>query len=246
MGSRWPIGCRSPARLGPNGTTLPGRRGEVRREAVVWAYGGRAPAQPDCERPFWLDNELTGFRRGQRCRSTKAHRCRFCAETYRRRVRRVADSGRDEVRYPGSTVLLADAHGAVGGGPALLRAPECDARQGEDCRRCPCTPAGGVNLGKWNGECSACFNRFMQDLRRMLRLQVQYFKGAEVQQRGALHFHVLVRLPATIGCKVNRNALRALAMHHGFGPLDRRAGRGRPPRGRLRGEVRVEVVHRAG
>jgi hypothetical protein len=94
---------------------------------------------------------------------------------------------------------------------------KCDARQGEDCRSCPCTPAGGVNLGKWNGECAARFNRFMQDLRRMLRLQVQYFKGAEVQQRGALHFHVLVRLPASIGCKVNRSALRALAMHHGFG-----------------------------
>jgi hypothetical protein len=88
--------------------------------------------------------------------------------------------------------------------------------------RCPCTPEGGVCVGEFNTFAGQCFNRFMQELRRRYG-DIQYARAAEVQQRGALHFHVIMRVPrlAVLLGDFNKRdphcSLRRLVEHHGFG-----------------------------
>ena len=160
-----------------------------------------------CESPVWMGCWLCSFRRLARCKSSDEKRCVHCAGRYRRRVCRVADSGR--VRYPGRQLLM-----------LTLTAPgdgeHVDKRTG---RVCGCTKEGGTDLAHWNQRLGHNWNRFLQDLRRMWRHHLQYFRGVEVQKRGALHLHVLVRLGPR-GLVLNhheREKLRELAMHHGFG-----------------------------
>jgi hypothetical protein len=175
---------------------------------------GRAPAQDNCEVPLLLEHE--SLRQWtQRCRATSEDRCRPCAVTYRRRVRRVADSGR--VRYPGDTLLLVTLTAPSEVDQHCKRHKKCDARLDATCEVCPCTPDGGVHLGEWNGNCSARWNRFIEQLRRETGLQLQYFRGAEVQRRGALHFHVMVRLPRSRGAVLSVAQIRRIAMAYGFG-----------------------------
>lgn len=72
-------------------------------------------------------------------------------------------------------------------------------------------------MGEWNGRCSERWNRFIEQLRRETGLEVQYFRAAEVQARGALHFHVLVRLPRSRGVVLSESGMRRIAMAYGFG-----------------------------
>jgi hypothetical protein len=85
---------------------------------------------------------------------------------------------------------------------------------GKGGKVCPCTPAGGVNLGEWNAGAGRRWSDFVTYLRRMVG-DVQYAKAAECQQRGAVHFHALIRCERDLDRRVR--ALRALAIHHGFG-----------------------------
>jgi hypothetical protein len=80
---------------------------------------------------------------------------------------------------------------------------------------CDCTPPGGVDLATWNGDAAHNWNRFHQDLERAWGQRLQYFRGVEVQGRGALHFHVLIRLQ--VGQVVKLGELRKLAIKHQFG-----------------------------
>lgn len=58
---------------------------------------------------------------------------------------------------------------------------------------CECTPAGGVEPAFWNAAARGNWNRFMQYFRRYYG-QTEYACAVEVQKRGLLHFHALVRL----------------------------------------------------
>jgi hypothetical protein len=49
----------------------------------------------------------------------------------------------------------------------------------------------------------------------LLDQQVQYFKATEVQDRGALHLHVPLRL--VVGTRLHLPTIRKLAIAHGFG-----------------------------
>jgi hypothetical protein len=82
---------------------------------------------------------------------------------------------------------------------------------------CRCTPPGGVDLPWWNATKSKRWNRFLRDLRRLMgpHDDVQYGRGVEAQRRGALHDHVLVRCRGDLVAL--KEAVRQLAMDHGFG-----------------------------
>jgi hypothetical protein len=97
---------------------------------------------------------------------------------------------------------------------------------------CRCTPEGGVDLATWNPSAGKRFNRLLRDLSRFVganvvtydtagkRHEVQglaYFKGAEVQRRGALHFHILVRRLDGAPLAITATDFRRLAVAHGFG-----------------------------
>lgn len=175
---------------------------------------GRAEPQPNCDSPIVLEHEGSGRKINKRCGATSTDRCKPCAKSYRTRVFWVGDSGR--TRYPGDTILMVTLTAPSDVDQHCMRHRKCDARR-EDCVVCECTPEGGVHLGEWNGRCSARWNRFVEDLRRETGVKLQYFRAAELQKRGALHFHVLIRLPRSRGVVIDEAQVRRLAMHHGFG-----------------------------
>jgi hypothetical protein len=88
-------------------------------------------------------------------------------------------------------------------------------RYGPHGRWCPCTPDYGLDLAEWNGHAARNWNKLVTDLRRGEIGPLSYFRAVEIQKRGAIHFHVLVRVsrPVTLSMR----SLRRLAVHHGFG-----------------------------
>lgn len=170
-----------------------------------WVFERLAPEHrlPDCEQPKLFRCEVTGAVELRRCDATRVQVCEPCAVRYRRRVRRVAYSG---AMLPGRVFMV------------TLTAPGSERhRVGRSPQGpwCPCTPAGGVDLARWNGEAAARWNRLQWDIKRVCGVEFEYFRAVEAQERGALHFHVLVRV--TAGAMVPLAKLRRLAIRHGFG-----------------------------
>lgn len=156
-----------------------------------WKYGGPADeAHPRCERPYRLVCLGCDAVRLQRCARSSRVACAPCSATYRGRVRRIFESGYSD--NPLCRLYFVTLT-APGDRPHFIGGRKSG-------RVCPCTAPEGVNLAEWNATAGARFNRVIQYLRRELG-DVQYAKAAEVQKRGALHFHVLVRPPLgrTIG-----------------------------------------------
>lgn len=171
-------------------------------------FAGRAPlgARDDCDAAKWLVCLRCTGRLVVRCRSTRASRCTPCSETYRRSVMTVAGSGSLDAFLQGGTVLF-----------VTLTAPGSDQHFMPSGDACPCTPPGGVNLHEWNATSGKRWSRFVQQLRRETGIELQYFKGVEIQKRGAIHFHGLFRIPEGHGGRHWKRMLRSIAMHHGFG-----------------------------
>src|SRR5262249_6114740 len=67
-------------------------------------------------------------------------------------------------------------------------------RAGKRPKLCPCTPPGGVNLAEWNATAGQRFNAFMTVYMRYRYGHGEYAPAAAGQHRGALHFHVMVRV----------------------------------------------------
>jgi hypothetical protein len=175
-----------------------------------WKYTGQCYRDhPDCQRPYWLACVTCGERRVARCDRTARHKCKGCAERYRRRVKRVFASGWCD--NPTKRVVM-----------LTVTAPGTEAHTLRNGDRCPCTPDGGVQPALFNALAGSQFNRLMQDLRRRYG-DIQYCRAAEVQRRGVLHFHILMRVERldALLCDYDRRnphcRLRRLVEHHGFG-----------------------------
>jgi hypothetical protein len=165
-----------------------------------WAGRGQAFADGvQCERPS-LMRCVCGDAYSARCQASSRAMCAPCAESYRRRVRRVAASG---FAMPGRQTFL-----------LTLTAPSDVDRHKYRGGWCPCTPAGGVDLATWNGSMARRWNQFITDVRRTIG-ECEYFAAKESQVRGALHLHVPIRF--AVGVRVRLSKLRALAIRHGFG-----------------------------
>ncbi|MCR6703402.1 MAG: hypothetical protein NVV66_01450 [Cellulomonas sp.] len=177
-----------------------------------------------CLSPLKLECRGCGEARRMACGTSRASKCEPCATVYRQRVARVAGSGL-VVGREGAFVTLT----APGTRPHRVQRK---GKRAKDAALCACTPAGGVDLADWNATLGKRWNRFVQDLarevgavvvmfdergRRRTRLALRYFKAAEVQKRGALHLHVLVRREDGAPLVVRKRVLRALAIKHGFG-----------------------------
>ena len=167
-----------------------------------WRFVGRAWGEklPDCEQPNHLTCINCGEVRLAKCGRTSSRVCGPCGAAHRGRVGVVAGSG---LRVGRDGLFL------------TLTAPSWREHFLPDGSACKCTGGGCVDLDAWNATAGARFNRLMQDLRRHWELPAQYFKAAEVQRRGALHFHLLVR--AGLPLALHKGVLRRLAIKHGFG-----------------------------
>lgn len=169
------------------------------------SFGGQAldgERLKNCDRPKVMVCSECGDRLYLvRCGTANERACSPCANTYRRRVSVVGQSGFFIARKGDMLFMTFTAPGNRAHG-----------RRGFVC---PCTPAGGVDLGKWNGEAVHRWNRLQQAIERKWGVEFSYFKASEVQERGALHFHVLARMSKQV--VIRESALRALAIRHGFG-----------------------------
>lgn len=171
-----------------------------------------------CEQPYRLRCVLCGVDRLARCGRASERACRPCAGRSRARVGVLAGTGLRGGRSGLFVTLTAPSW-------RPHRIMHKGGRVGPWCR---CTGGGASDLAAWNATAGARWNRFVQDVRRETGVDVQYFKGAEVQRRGALHFHVLVKAPGTMPLFLSVAAVRRLALKHGFGhevdvqPIDSR------------------------
>lgn len=155
-----------------------------------------------CLRPLRVvcrNTRCSGFTTYWPCNRHSAANCAPCAQRYKRRLDRVAQSGLGQrnAGYLYFTTLTApgeeehaDQHGIV----------------------CSCTPAGGVDLGLWNASHSKRWNHFRTALRQLVPA-LEFFRGIEVQKRGALHDHALVWSPVPL----TTSTIRTFAMRAGFG-----------------------------
>jgi len=110
---------------------------------------------------------------------------------------------------------------------------------------CACTPEGGINLGEWNGTLSKRWNKFKTYLQRyynsyikqlnkeiraankkygtqqptLALVKLQFFRAVEIQKRGALHEHVIFRVPASDFVINSRmiEEIREIAVECGYG-----------------------------
>lgn len=179
-----------------------------------WRWGGRANELHErCERPERLVCMGCDAVRIKRCGRSSRVACVPCSESYRRRVRRVFASGWND--NPLARIYF-----------LTLTAPGSSAHWRRDGQMCPCTPPGGVEPAFWNANARANWNRFMTYFRRYYGA-TEYACAVEVQRRGLLHFHALLRVTghnARLAVHYGRLArkdpdspLRLLAIRWGFG-----------------------------
>lgn len=177
--------------------------------AHEWRYVGRGRQADECDRPTVMACGTCGERSEWRCRSSSKALCGPCSTSYRRTVARLARSG---IGVPTGVVFLTLT--APGEGDHYL--PSGD--------RCGCSENAGP-IGEWNAQAGQRWSWLMTYLRRHVDASAEYFKATEVQARGALHFHVILRLSAQ-GLRKLRSMwrpkdptcpLRSLVISRGFG-----------------------------
>ena len=171
-----------------------------------WSFDGRsAHALPGCDRPNQMRCGGCGAVSVVRCRSSRS-RCAPCSKRYQRNVSRIARSGL--VLLPGREYFL------------TLTAPGEREHLLPSGAPCPCTSESNklddaVSLAVWNGESVHRWNRLHQAIERHYGVKLSYFRATEVQDRGALHFHVIIRVESP--CKIRVSEVRKLAIRHNFG-----------------------------
>lgn len=178
----------------------------------------------DCESPLVLACLSCGASGAIRCDTSQSRRCEPCAKRSRRRVQQLVQDGLEHV--PPGTALLLTVTAPSDRGSHCRRHRRCEGT-GSDCEMCTCSPPGGVDLAEWNASCTKRMNRVLEGIRRgeasplvggvRCRVRIEYFQGREVQERGALHFHVVLISPTGRSIQLDRRALRGLVMVHGFG-----------------------------
>jgi len=73
-------------------------------------------------------------------------------------------------------------------------------------------------LAIWHAGLALRWSHFMTDLRDVLKVDVQFFKTWELQRRGALHAHAMLRVVGIVTDRRFRAAVRMLSKRYGFGP----------------------------
>lgn len=134
------------------------------------------------------------------CRTSRASQCVDCSDRYKRRLYRIVESGMTGRLGTGHMYFL------------TLTAPGIS-RHNRHGARCPCTPVGGVDLAAWNVGAAQCWNRLRTWLKDTYGVEVEYFRAVEIQERGAIHYHVPLWSPVPIDAV----ALEVAAVRAGFG-----------------------------
>lgn len=142
------------------------------------------------------------------CGNRRESRCAPCATRYRRRVTRIAESG-----------LLDPARQTVGSQYlTTINAPgDPGHRRWHPGRRgrhelCSCSDARSSGDASWNASAGRRWNHYVTLLRR-LHPSIQFFRAAEVQERGLLHQHHLMHSLT----EITAAEVQACALSAGYG-----------------------------
>lgn len=158
-----------------------------------------------------------------RCSGHRSSVCKPCASRYRRRVRRIAESGLSHWGSQGGHLYLITVTAPAEHRAHCKKAGCSGQGDGVECNhvRCQCTPLGGVHLPDWNASHSSRWNRLRTRLRQ-LHPDLVYMRGVEAQDgkhrddglgRSALHDHAVVWSPS----RITVQEVRKIAVKAGFG-----------------------------
>lgn len=176
----------------------------VRTKPRPTGFSQRVPGL-DCDRPLMLWHDCCRRHSHVSCKAHREDQCVPCSWRYRRLLYRVAEAGTRKATGLHFLTLTAP------GNRQHCKKPGCSS---PSCLHeiCPCTPAEGVELSTWNAEAGQKWNRLRTQLRRDFP-DLEFMRVVEVQDRGALHLHVIVRSEA----ELDPAYIRRLAMAYGFG-----------------------------
>lgn len=177
---------------------------------VVGYLLGTRPDGLDCDSPLLVVCRGDGCdaRTAWRCDGHRESRCKPCSARYRRRLTRLAAEGmhrRDGRGHMAMLTLTApspDEHQQY--------VPEWDRRTERPWCGCHRHLAGG--LGLWNASSSQRWNRLRTALDREYP-DMRFFRAVEIQDRGAVHLHLLWWTPVP----VDLQRVQELALAAGFG-----------------------------
>ena len=160
----------------------------------------------DCDQPLRFTMSC-GWVWVRTCNSNR--KCKPCADRNRRRCTRVVGTGMQVQAGRGRRLWLLTLT-APGDGDHRRWTVRQEFVRGAPRPVCSCHV--GVDLADWNPAASACWNRLRTGLRD-LDPDLDYYRATEVQDRGAIHHHVVIgaaRLPSA-------RVLQDLALAAGYG-----------------------------
>lgn len=186
------------------------------RPASRWQFTGYGrPIAGFCQWPAKMVNPSNpdGWY-WSRCGASKSSVCPECAELKRGDIAAVGRSGWIDaptgrgyfvtLTAPGGDVLPWDRERCLHGS-----AVPCSGAIG-------CVVEHGA-MARWHEGLGQRWSWFVTEVRRLTGLEVQFFKTFEVQKRGALHIHTMLRVEGVITDRRFRAAIKLAASRWGFG-----------------------------
>jgi hypothetical protein len=169
--------------------------------------------QPNCEKPFKMVYACCGFSFVSKCGATKDWKCLFCATQSKMDKKLSLSSGL--LKSPMGWVeltLTAPGVDLLGWDKSYcnhVSSMECSGKIG--CK------VNDIEGAEFNSSVPSNWNRFMQDVRRTFKVEVQYGKVLEAQARDVLHIHALLVGMPVMPIKSIKRTILSLAKKHGFG-----------------------------
>lgn len=149
-----------------------------------------------------------------RCGSARKSRCEPCAKIKRGDIASVGRSGWvDRPTDRGYFVTLT----APGADQLPWDTDQCLHGAGVACSGSIGCKSDALALSMWHAGIGQRWSWFMTEVRRLLGVDVQFFKTWEVQRRGALHLHSMMRADGVVTDRRMRAAIKLAARRWGFG-----------------------------
>jgi len=176
-------------------------------------YGSPIPGY--CEMPAKLvDTSNPDAWYWSKCGAARSSKCPPCAEVKRGDVAAVGRSGWVDCPSDRGYFVTLTAPGAD-----VLRWDVAKCNHGSAV---PCSGKIGCkvdehDLARWHDGLGQRWSWFITELRRLLGCDVQFFKTWELQSRGALHTHSMLKVDGPVTDRRFRAAVRLAASRWGFG-----------------------------
>ena len=169
--------------------------------------------EPNCESPFKMLYPCCGSAFVSKCGATKDWKCLSCATQSKMDKKLSLSSGL--IKSPMGWVEMT----LTAPGVEILGWDKsyCNHVSSMKCSGAIGCKVNDLEAAEFNSSVPSNWNRFMQDVRRSFKVEVQYGKVLEAQARDVLHIHaLLVGMPAMPIKSIKRTIL-SLAKKHGFG-----------------------------